>query len=61
MKLRKSRIILFAIAIMYNLLLGLYLKDFLVLSQALTVICFNRFKAHLCIIVYMLSSIPLNR
>jgi len=36
MKTTKSRIILFAIAITYNLLLGLYLKDFLVLSQTLT-------------------------
>ena len=32
----RSRIIFFAIAITYNLLLGLYLKDFLVLSQTLT-------------------------
>ena len=37
MKTTKSRIIFFAIAITYNLLLGLYLKDFLVLSQTLTV------------------------
>ena len=36
MKTRKLRIIFFAIAITYNLLLGLYLKDFLVLSQTLT-------------------------
>ena len=36
MKTTKSRIIFFAIAITYNLLLGLYLKDFLVLSQTLT-------------------------
>ena len=36
MKIIKSRIILFAIAITYNLLLGLYLKDFLVLSKTLT-------------------------
>lgn len=36
MKTIKSRIIIFVIAITYNLLLGLYLKDFLVLSQALT-------------------------
>lgn len=36
MKTTKSRIIFFAIAITYNLLLGLYLKDFLVLSQVLT-------------------------
>ena len=37
MKTTKSRIIFFAIVITYNLLLGLYLKDFLVLSQTLTV------------------------
>ena len=37
MKTTKSRIIFFAIAIAYNLLLGLHLKDFLVLSQTLTV------------------------
>ena len=36
MKITKSRIIFFAIAIAYNLLLGLYLKDFLVLSETLT-------------------------
>ena len=36
MKTTKSRITFFAIAITYNLLLGLYLKDFLVLSQILT-------------------------
>jgi len=36
MKTTKSRTIFFAIAITYNLLLGLYLKDFLVLSQTLT-------------------------
>ena len=36
MKTAKSRIIFFAIAITYNLLLGLYLKDFLVLSETLT-------------------------
>ena len=36
MKITKSSIIFFAIAITYNLLLGLYLKDFLVLSQTLT-------------------------
>ncbi|MBO5323539.1 MAG: transglutaminase domain-containing protein [Oscillospiraceae bacterium] len=36
MKTTKSRIIFFAIAITYNLLLGLYLKDFLVLSKTLT-------------------------
>ncbi len=32
----KIRLIFFAIASAYNLLLGLYLKDFLVLSQTLT-------------------------
>ena len=37
METTKSRIIFFAIVITYNLLLGLYLKDFLVLSQTLTV------------------------
>jgi len=31
----KSRTIFFAIALTYNLLLGLYLKDFLVLSPVL--------------------------
>ena len=36
MKTTKSSIIFFAIAIAYNLLLGLYLKDFLILSQTLT-------------------------
>ena len=36
MKTTKSRIIFFAVAFTYNLLLGLYLKDFLVLSQTLT-------------------------
>lgn len=36
MKTTKSRIIFFAIALIYNLLLGLYLKDFLVHSQTLT-------------------------
>ena len=36
MKTTKSRIIFFAIALTYNLLLGLHLKDFLVLSRALT-------------------------
>lgn len=36
MKTTKSRIIFFTIAITYNLLLGLCLKDFLVLSQTLT-------------------------
>ena len=37
MKTAKSRIIYFVIAITYNLLLGLHLKDFLVLSQVLMV------------------------
>ena len=36
MKTKKSRIIFFAIATTCNLLLGLYLKDFIVLSQTLT-------------------------
>lgn len=36
MKTTKTAIIFFAIAITYNLLLSLYLKDFLVLSQTLT-------------------------
>ncbi len=36
MKTTKSRVIFFAIALTYNLLLGLYLKDFLVLSQTST-------------------------
>ena len=45
MKTTKSRIIFFAIAITYNLLLGLYLKDFLVLSQTLTAF-------------YLLSALP---
>ena len=36
MKTTKSRIIIFAIALTYSLLLGLYLRDFLVLSQTLT-------------------------
>ena len=36
MKNTKSRIIIFVMALTYNLLLGLYLKDFLVLSQTLT-------------------------
>jgi len=35
MKTIKSRIVFFAIALTYNLLLGLYLKDFLVLSETL--------------------------
>ena len=38
MKTTKSRIIFFAIVLTYNLLLGLYLKDFLVLSQTLTAV-----------------------
>ena len=37
MKTTQSRSIFFAITITYNLLLGLFLKDFLVLSQTLTV------------------------
>ena len=41
----KARLIFFAIASAYNLLLGLYLKDFLVLSQTLTVF-------------YLLSALP---
>lgn len=36
MKTKKSRIVFFTIALIHNLLLGLYLKDFLVLSQTLT-------------------------
>ena len=36
MKTTKSRIIFFAVALTYNLLLGLYLNDFLVHSQTLT-------------------------
>lgn len=36
MKITKSRVIFFTIALTYNLLLGLYLKDFLVLSQTMT-------------------------
>ena len=39
MKTTKSRIIFFAIALTYNLLLGLYLRDFLILSQTLTAFC----------------------
>ena len=40
---KKSRIIFFAIALTYNLLLGLYLKDFLVplVKENLYVICFD--------------------
>ena len=37
MKTTKSRIIFFAVAFTYNLLLGLHLKDFLVLSETLTI------------------------
>ena len=36
MKTKKLRIIIFAVALIYNLLLGLYLKGFIVLSQTLT-------------------------
>lgn len=35
MKTKKSRIIIFVVTLIYNLLLGLYLKDFLVLSRTL--------------------------
>ena len=42
---RRSRIIFFAIALTYNLLLGLYLKDFLVLSPMFTTF-------------YLLSALP---
>ena len=35
MKTTESRIIFFAVALTYNLLLGLYLRDFLILSQTL--------------------------
>ena len=38
MKTTKSKITFFTIALTYNLLLGLYLKDFLVLSETLTAI-----------------------
>ena len=41
----KNRLVFFIIASIYNLLLGLYLKDFLVLSQTLTVF-------------YLLSALP---
>ncbi len=41
----KPRIIFFAIALTYNLLLGLYLKDFLVLSPML-------------LTFYLLSALP---
>ena len=37
MKTTKTRIIFFAIALTYNLLLGLFLKDFLLLSSILQV------------------------
>ena len=40
MKTTKSRIIFLAIALTYNLLLGSYLRDFLVLSQTLTTFYF---------------------
>ena len=36
MKTKKSRIVFFTIALIYNLLLGLYLKGFIILSQTLT-------------------------
>ena len=36
MKTKKSRIIIFVVTLIYNLLLGLYLKEFIVLSQVLT-------------------------
>ena len=36
MKTTKTSVIFFAFALTYNLLLGLYLKDFLVLSETLT-------------------------
>ena len=36
MKTKKSRIIIFVVALTYNMLLGLYLKDFLVLSPMFT-------------------------
>ncbi|MBE6799387.1 MAG: transglutaminase domain-containing protein [Ruminococcaceae bacterium] len=42
---QKSRIIFFAIALIYNLLLGLYLKDFFVLSPML-------------VTLYLLSALP---
>ena len=45
MKTIKSRIIFFAIAITYNLLLGLYLKDFLAISPML-------------VTLYLLSALP---
>ena len=47
MKTTKSRIIFFAIAITYNLLLGLYLKDFLVIPQTLTAFYLLSSVAHL--------------
>ena len=36
MKTKKSRIVFFTIALIYNLLLGLYIKGFIILSQTLT-------------------------
>ena len=36
MKTKKSRIIIFVVTLIYNLLLGLYLKEFIVLSQTST-------------------------
>ena len=42
----KSRIVFFAIALTYNLLLGLYLKDFLVISPML-------------VTLYLLSALPI--
>ena len=47
MKTTKTNIIFFAVAITYNLLLGLYLKDFLVLSQPLTAFCLLIGVAHI--------------
>ena len=41
----KSRIIFFAIALTYNLLLGLYLKDFLAISPMLVTLYLLRFAA----------------
>ena len=46
MKTTKIRIILFAIVLTYNLILGFYLRDFLALSPALQVF-------------YMLSALPI--
>ena len=42
---QKSRILFFAIAITYNLLLGLYLKDFLAISPMLVTLYLLRFAA----------------